>query len=340
MPAVIVFPSALEYWLLDKGVPRSFQYGFVRDYFDTREVLSADYHRQDLYRLPDFLNFSTPIHIGVPEHVNRNGVSSLVFHMLPPDLPQNSFVQLSEEIYVCSPELCFLMAANVLPIHELVYLGNELCSIYIRDQESPLGQRSKEPITTVDSIRSYLNMVKNVKGIKNALRAIQFVLNRSNSPMESKLAVLATLPLSLGGYGLTHPALNYHLSLSAEGCEYMGSESLCCDMVWQQEKVVLEYDSTLSHLGVEQHKRDKKRITSITLSGYKIMCITAEQVRNFNSIENTFLSLRKLLGIRSRHVSFDKYFDKRWSVVRSVMFQNRLEKQLRCEASYYSYTEL
>ena len=44
-----------------------------------------------------------------------------------------------------------------------------------------------------------------------------YILDRSNSGMETMLSVLATLTASPGGYALLPPRLNSLLDLSAEG---------------------------------------------------------------------------------------------------------------------------
>ena len=92
-------------------------------------------------------------------------------------------------------------------------------------------------------------------------------------------------------------------------------------MVWKKQKVVLEYDSNLSHLGLEQHFKDKRRSTALNIAGYKVISITAEQIGNFGSIETAFLRIRSALGMRTHKDRWEEYLDLRRQVVKDILFQ-------------------
>ena len=202
-------------------------------------------------------------------------------------------------------------------------LANDLCAIYVKDETEEYRQRRRDPVTTVESICSFMNKASGINGLKKARRAIQYVLDRSNSPMESKLAALAVLPLHYGGYGLSKPFLNHFVRLNKEAEEFLGQSQLCCDMVWLAKKVILEYDSNLSHLEIHQHFKDKKRSTALTISGYKVISITAEQLRDFHSVDNMFMQLRHVLNMRTHKDRIDKFAELRWNVVHGLMFKKR-----------------
>ena len=119
------------------------------------------------------------------------------------------------------------------------------CTIF----EIAAGQRRREPVTTAADINNYLQKVKKVDGINKARQAAKYILDRSNSPRESILAVLMNLPISRGGYRLLEPNLNYDVNLSDAGVKLFGRPSCCCDFVWPEQNVVAEYDSNSMRLG-------------------------------------------------------------------------------------------
>ena len=94
-------------------------------------------------------------------------------------------------------------------------------------------------------------------------------------------------------------------------------------MVWLEEKVICEYDSKLTHLSANQHDYDKRRLTALTASGYNVISITPEQLRNRNSMDLLFRSLRKTLGMRPFEKELEKYREKRWEVIREVFQYSR-----------------
>ena len=89
-------------------------------------------------------------------------------------------------------------------------------------------------------------------------------------------------------------------------------------MVWPADKVIMEYDSTMTHLEVDQHYYDKKKITALNDSGYDLISATAEQFKNFTSYEALFELLRKKLKLRPRPDRMEKNLDKRYEVFRGL----------------------
>ncbi len=320
MAIIITYPSAIEYWLLEKGIRVPFYRHALDARVKTKSVFAETFSRQDQLYAPDQFSFCLPLHLGVPKSAMREETDSLKMHLLSEHLPDNSFVEVAAGVYVCSPELCFLQAARDLSLHELVLLGNELCAIYKRDPYSPYNQSRRDMLMTKKSLNKFLDGAKDIKGVKNAKRAAQYILERANSPIEARLAVLAALPFRYGGYGLKNTLLNYFVRMTPKGAEHLGRTSCCCDMVWKEEKVVLEYDSNLSHLDIDQHFYDKKRSTALTFSGYKVISVTAEQIRDFRGIEQLFLSVRNAVGLKNRKDIVQKYFELRREVIQRIMF--------------------
>lgn len=311
MKLIITYPSALEYWLEEKGIP---------PFYQCPSLYSASFDsRKDLARAAEYLRFSHPVHLVVHETVTRRGSDSISYHQLPKVLPEGSFIEITDSISIISPEMCFLQAATQLSLPELVFLACELCSIYVKDLNSDYYHRRREPITSVEAISAFLNKAKGARGVNLAKRAIKYAVNNSNSPMESCLATLACLPFCYGGYGLPKPQLNLDVSLPPESKAILQKNTCCCDFVWLKEKVIVEYDSNLSHLSAAQHHKDKKRVTALSLAGYTVIIITAVQLQRFRDIEAAFFSVRKALKLHPHSSRADQHFQKRWDTAKKLL---------------------
>ena len=325
MATIITYPSALEYWLSEIGIPYCFHFDVASARVKNSEVIESTTSRKDIIRTTNKLNFSEPVHVAVSGRIKRASTETVVFHRLPDRLPENSFFKIDDNLYIICPELCFVHAAVALPVHKLVLLANELCAIYIKDETEEYGQRKRIPVTNTRAIRSYIEKAVHIKGIRKARTAIRYALDNSNSPMESRLAVLATLPMFRGGYGLIAPQLNLKITLSKNAAEYLGQATCCCDMGWSRHKVAFEYDSNLTHLDIRQHFKDKKRATALTISGYKVISITAEQIKNFTNVETMFLRVRDMLNMKTREERLDMYMELRRKTVNDILLQRNYD---------------
>ncbi len=183
--------------------------------------------------------------------------------------------------------------------------------------------KAREPLTSLSKIQDYLNNASGLKGVKKARMAAQYILERSNSPKETEVAAASMLPLNQGGYSLLAPGLNYNVPLAEEAKNLMKRESLCCDIVWPEQKIAVEYDSEQYHILKDQFVYDKRKATALNLSGYKVFNITKDNLRNFAEVETFFLSLRKALGIRMHADRLKKYEEKRKQTVKEIFLTKR-----------------
>jgi len=239
----------------------------------------------------------------------------------PKGIPPSSFVEIGHGVMVASPEYCFISLARNTSIEKLVEVANNLCARYLIDEAGAYGQRSMDmPICTVSSIEKYCSKVKILKGINKARVAIKYAVDNSNSPMESKLAVILCLPKNRGGYGFKKMKMNYCVHLSEIAAKHMGRETLMVDMVWPKEKVAVEYDSNASHLTSSQHAYDKERVNALIQSGYRVITITSTDLRNLKALDAVTELLRFEIHIRSKKAELEKYRDKRLGVLKNLFY--------------------
>ena len=320
MYAPIIFPSALEYWLKCSSL-KSPKYVFNPFLTNSSSHLTNEPIEKDC--LNTFIQrnlLTTPVHILVPDASMRHNGSKLQCHVGSGIFPRNSFIILDDAVVIASPEMCFLQAASILSIQELVVLACNLCSIYVKDQDEVYGQRRRGQITSVSAISAFLEKVKGFPGTRKAKIAIKYASDRSNSPMESKLAALACLPIHYGGYALRRPKLNHDINLSDEGVSLLGRKTCCGDMVWEEYMIDVEYDSNISHLEINQHAYDKARLNAMTMSGYQVISITANQLHSLFDMDKVFFAIRKALNMPTRKERFDKYRPQRLETVRNILY--------------------
>ena len=319
----IVGPSALEFWL--SGVAR-----IDADHLSApnRKLISLPENYEtsclhdDLCSLAEKYGLSLPLHVMVNKPNSRRHGRYCRTYLRPKKLPGDSFIPLSDSVYISSPELCFLQVTQVFPLSKLIEIANDLCALYLLDKTALMGQIARIPLVQANDIKEYLCRVKDFPGVKLARQAISYALDCSGSPMESKLSAVAMPPLSQGGYALLRPKLNLDISLTDEAASFLGRDTCCCDLVWEDQKVVVEYDSNLTHLSQNQHAYDKRKATALSMSGYRGFYITAANLRSFQDIEITFRNLRKILGQRAYNDIFKKYESRRREAVRKIMYES------------------
>lgn len=272
----------------------------------------------------DELRLEYPIVFMVAERKSFIYSSRIKTVLRPQNLTQSSFSNINENIIIATPEYCFLTLAKNTPFEELVEIANNLCSRYLIDENKEYGQCTMdEHVCNTTLIRKYLTGVKNYKGLKKAILAVKYAVDNSNSPMESKLAVIICIPKVRGGYGLPKMKMNYYIKLSEEGAKLVGCEWLMVDMVWLNEKVIVEYDSDEAHLDSNQHSFDMARINALNQSGYRVITITKKDLRSVRNLDAVMEVLRMALHLRNNKKELEKYIDRRRNVMINLFYKKK-----------------
>ncbi|MBQ9032363.1 MAG: hypothetical protein IJ106_13065 [Parasporobacterium sp.] len=320
----IIYPSAIQFWMDSNLLNYSDSFSLEKRY----PALLPDHYEfhptsSVAAKISQQFGFTYPIHVMAPDIVSRRINNYFSSGLKPCHLPSDSFIEIDSfriqsgdksdiySIYLASPELCFLEAAVHLSLIELIKLGYDLCAIYLTDTTADYHHTSRKIIATQQSIAAYLETMTNIKGIKKARTAIRHVLNRSNSPRETMLSMILTLPMSMGGYGIYKPELNERVQLSEQGSQILHRDYCICDIVWENKKIIVEYDSNLTHLNSTQHELDKARISALTLSGYQVITLTPANMRSLSDLDNICTALRWKLGLHKECARLNKYNEKR-----------------------------
>ncbi len=301
----IIYPTSAEFW---KGkFPSFFGYTFnnrmLTDLPDEYTVSSAA-----AQCAAERFSLSFPVSL-ISGNVNRSHEGKYyTTRWQKAPFPPNSFLRIPNfNIYIACPELTFLQAARHLDFVNLVQLGFDLCSQYYSDKDAKFGQTGRTVITTAKQIIEYAESSNHMHGSAKAIHAAKYILNNSNSPMETKLAIMLELPIRLGGYGLSGLEMNGTVKLSKHGQELMGFAEIRGDLVWRKQHLAVEYNSKLVHNNDATFYKDSNRATSLRASGWKYIGVTPDNIKNFSSMENLAGIIRKQLALREKKEILSAY---------------------------------
>ena len=319
----ITHQSACKYWI-------------HRDLYETCESRAkpADADTQSAMAINDArsliigLDERELLHVTVSAIANQHLINGAIIHRRDVPYPDWSFRRIRPDVFVASPELCFLNAAAILPFNALVLYGMELCGTYARTESIYDSRHASEiegeriasefqhastasgysstnparykrtPLTTVQKIEAYLDKSEGAAGIKAARQACRYLLNGSASARESVLATIMTLPPRLGGFGMPAPNLNYGIEVNLLSKICAGKKiTLHGDIVWRYARLVVEYDG-LQHGMIDNHSIDKQRDHLLLEAGYEVVRFTDKSIRSGLELERLARTINRKAHLR------------------------------------------
>lgn len=137
------------------------------------------------------------------------------------------------------------------------------------------------------------------QGTLRARRAGELMLEGSASPMETVLALMLTLPVDFGGYGLEKPLLNQAIDVRHLKGTLSDRDEVVPDFLWPAQRVALEYDSDEFHVrrGKGQLKRDATRANILTAMGYRVFRVTPQTVRSLPGLSLLARQIARALDV-------------------------------------------
>ncbi len=320
---VITYPTALEFWLNGTNIDTDKYVLEKRKLENIPEIIKAPDLKMAAKELTLNLGLSAPVSFMTSREKHRDNYKIFRNYIRPKYLPPNSFIQLDTSlipkldqslVFVATPEYCFLRATKDYSFAQCVEIGNNLCAIYVYDEDSSFCQRTRLAPVTKNAILKYLSNEKYTPYVNKAFRIAKCISDNSYSPIESKLSAIARIPKHSGGYGTPEGSLNYDIWHNREASEFLKADKSNCDIVWPKQKVIIEYDSDAVHGNAEQYAYDKKKYRALQMSGYKVFPVVKDDLKDLDSLDNLFFSVRKELGMRKDYDYFKKYLPQRREV--------------------------
>lgn len=283
MKFLIGHSSSLEYWKLhdrtsDQDMSRA-KHHFVKPSLASTSI----------FENAEVAQLERPVHFVVSHLETKPETLTYVCHGSKRSFTEKSALRIGKNLYVSTPEECFLQLASSFSLTQLIQAGFELCGSYAVHGDRLLV---REPRMTVLSLNAYLARIGTYYGIRKARTAAQHLLNDSASPMETALSMLLCLPTSMGGYGLPKPHLNY--PITQERKLYR------CDLCWPDKNLALEYDSDLYHSSFEKLHADSTRRIQIEASRMHVISVSKRQLFDAGTFDRLAHAIAPYLGKRLR----------------------------------------
>lgn len=206
--------------------------------------------------LPAWYHDSRELHLSKPRTlppVRRKGV---VGHTV---LAFSHEVMMMDGIRISSPARTWLDLASILPLEDLVAVGDQL----VRQPRPNLEERA-EPWATPQGIQEMLMRHPKLKGIVKARDAAELIRQGSDSAPETFLR------LALTASGLPEPELQLRV---VPGDPY----SPAADMGYRVQRIAIQYDGG-HHLTREQQSRDNHRDESFNSAGWRYFKFNADDL--------------------------------------------------------------
>lgn len=250
------------------------------------------------FALPFLVDNSKVIHVLVPSRLAIGRSKHHVCHVMMGDVPCGAFYQAENRVYSATPELLFVQQASELPLVNLILFGLEICGTYTLLAAGESGFYHCPAATTKAQLASFVARAKGMRGAATALRALKWIVNGSNSPMESALMLLFCLPVCKGGYGFPLPDMNPKVSLGQHASRMLQQDTIRCDLHWLSKRVAVEYNSTQEHLNPVAAARDAQRFNALGYDDMAVIAVTPRMIAVPAQFDSVARRLAQALGKR------------------------------------------
>ncbi|WP_455137235.1 hypothetical protein [Thermophilibacter sp.] len=173
----------------------------------------------------------------------------------------------------------------------------EACGSYARDPSNPaLGDCAYEldPIANEDEIRSYLDELSGVRGVRAAREAARWAKNGSGSPGETLISLVMRLPPRRGGIPLPHFVENEPIAWPDEARDLIRHQTMRPDFHWPHHRTASEYNGGL-HGSPGAYVEDSRRDQDYGACDIQLVTATYEDICTVGAIERyVTLVARKL----------------------------------------------
>ena len=243
------------------------------------------------------LSESDPVHVLVDSAERRARSRVVRSHVWSGRIPAGSFYRIAPGILIASPAFCCLQAAATGSLPYVASVEMECLGLYGRVDDSR-GFLDRRPLLSISELEEYLLSARPCRGARSALEALKRCLYPSRSPLETRTALVLTLPRNMGGYGLPRPEMNCVVRPLPEEVPYSQFASYEIDVCWPQRRVAIEVDSYRYHSSRARHNTDAMKRNSLKSMGWKVTSVTDGQLSG-DALDVLARQLAKDLAVKS-----------------------------------------
>ena len=206
--------------------------------------------------LPPWLADSTELHLSKPRSlpsVRRKGVFG---HTV---LAREDEIELVDGIRLSTRSRTWLDLARVLPLHDLVSMGDQLVRVPRVDFEG-----RTEPYDTIAGLRMLVGRHPNLQGVVRAREALDLIRVGADSAPETLLR------LAIADAGLPEPGLQVPLRAG-------DARSPSADLGYRHRRLAIQYDGG-HHLGEAQILSDRRRDKAFESAGWTVLVLDKDDL--------------------------------------------------------------
>lgn len=291
---VICGKSALNYWRAQFGASP-----LAENRTAWHEPRNCDERYKQASELLVALGLPAPLDIVVPNSNLRKTSSIATYHYFNHRVSQEDVEQIADDVLVCKPALAIAQNSVRTPVYEVLLLMLEFCGTYLISPGSEAGFVNIEsPLLSVENFREVFGEKGRVPRYGKTRRdtALGLLAAGSNSPAESAIYTMLSLPTTLGGYEVPGIELNQPVTLSTDAQEMLGCEKIRPDFLLPGAMTAGEYKSRAFH-PEGTWTNDDRRIDALEASGYHTFTLNNERVRNLKDLGSIATTLLARLGI-------------------------------------------
>lgn len=182
------------------------------------------------------------VHVGVASPRRSPRTRGVVGHEV-----RDPSVTMMRGVPVCSPAEAWAHCAVRLSTRDLVVIGDGLL-------------RRKHPLMSIDQLAEFVASRRGWRGSRRLTEAFHMVRARSESPRETLLR------LHIVAAGLPEPAVNPEVR--DDRGRFLG----CGDLVYFEQRVIVEYEGWNFHFADEQQVHDDiERVARFTAAGWTVI---------------------------------------------------------------------
>lgn len=309
MTLVVTHQSALKFWV---NVTTSVDDVTASSGIKNLQDATANIKIAKRYKQQDNRFGNGPFHVLVGPKNRRVSTNEVICHQTSGAFPPGSFRRIAKDALIVSPELCYLQMASVLSFLKLIELGWLLCGTYATLPDGELTN-NRRPLTTKHRLAGYIERCAGMRGREQVAKALQFVQDNAASPIETKLALLLSLPRRLGGFRFPIPTMNHKVHFSPSEQQLYGRQFVVLDLYWPQWRIGIEYDGRAYHGESDAIARDRAKSSEMAARKIEILRVDRTQLHTPYGV---YVLARKLGRISKAYVS--KPTDAQWERINEL----------------------